>query len=317
MKKIVVLDGYTLNPGDLNWSKLEALGELKVYDRTTDEELFERCRDAEIILTNKTVLNSSIIEQLDKLEYIGIMATGYNVVDIDSCRKKGVTVTNAAGYSTPFVAQHTFALILELCNQVGLHNAAVHDSEWTNCPDFSFAKTPLTELDGKILGIIGLGTIGRAVAAIAQAFGMRVIAYHTHTEKHYHHLEYVSFEECLKRADIVSLHCPLKDNNHAFINKKALSNMKPSAFLINTARGPLINEKDLAEMLNTNKIAGAALDVLSTEPPLADNPLLSAKNCIITPHIAWASKAARERLMAIVVNNIKAFYAGQAQNVIA
>lgn len=315
--KIVVLDGYALQPGDLSWDALASLGTVTIHDRTSPAEVASRAAGANILLTNKALVPASVINQLPDLQYIGVMATGYNVVDVAAARAKGITVSNVPAYSTASVAQLTFALILELCQGAGLHAESVRNGDWSSCPDFSYWKMPLTELAGKTLAIIGFGQIGQAVARIAMAFEMRVIVSHKHPERD--RMEGVTFLDeatCFREADIVSLHCPLNDANKGFVNAAMLSTMKPSAFLINTSRGPLIHESDLAEALNAGVIAGAGLDVLSVEPPSADNPLISARNCYITPHIAWATREARSRLMDKVVENVKAFLAGAPQNVI-
>lgn len=317
MKKIVVLDGYALNPGDLDWGPLKMLGEVTVYDRTSEAAVVERAKDAAILLTNKAIISAAAIEQLPHLEYIGVMATGYNVVHLPGASARKIPVTNVPAYSTPSVAQLTFALLLELCNHVGLHAQSVRAGEWSNSQDFSYWKMPLHELAGKVLGIVGLGQIGQAVARIALAFGMKVIASHRHPERdRMEGVTFVSLEDCFREADIVTLHCPLNEQNREFVNLALLSTMKKRAFLINTSRGPLIREQDLAAALNEGYIAGAALDVLSTEPPAADNPLLTAKNSLITPHIAWATQAARQRLLTTVIDNIQAFLAGRPQNVV-
>ncbi|ATL47462.1 glycerate dehydrogenase [Chitinophaga caeni] len=315
--QIVVLDGYTLNPGDLSWESLFALGSVKMYTRTPPNEVVERAKDADIILTNKVVLTAEMIEQFDHLKYIGVMATGYNVVDLAAANKRGIPVTNVPAYSSESVAQLTFALLLELCHHVGEHNTAVKQGEWTGAPDFSFWKYPLVELAGKTMGIVGLGNIGRKVAQLAQAFGMHIIAHHKHPERdRMEGVRFTSLEDCFQNADVVSLHCPLNDANKGFVNAGLLRKMKATAFLVNTSRGPLINEQDLADALKNNVIAGAAVDVLSTEPPVSTNPLLSSKNCILTPHIAWATKEARERLLGVLVDNITAFQSGKPTNVV-
>ncbi len=314
---ITVLDGFTLNPGDLSWDGLKALGNVKVFDRTPPEMVAERAKGAQVVLTNKAILSAETINALPELQYIGVMATGYNIVDIRAANERNITVCNVPAYSTASVAQLTFALLLELCQGAGLHSASVHEGEWAGSGDFSYWKMPLTELQGKTLAIIGFGQIGQAVARIAMAFGMKVIASHKHPERD--KMEEVMFKDqasCFREADVVSLHCPLNAENKGFVNAALLSAMKPSAFLINTSRGPLINEADLAQALNNGTIAGAGLDVLTTEPPPSDNPLLSAKNCVITPHIAWASKEARSRLMEKVMSNIKAFREGEPVNVV-
>ncbi|MGX5819422.1 D-2-hydroxyacid dehydrogenase [Chitinophaga lutea] len=315
--KIIVLDGYALNPGDLSWEALKALGTVTVYDRTPPDLVQERAVGAQILLTNKSVISGDAIRHLPDLRYIGVMATGYNVVDISAAGEKSIVVSNVPAYSSASVAQLTFALILELAQAVGAHANDVRNGGWPASKDFSYWVQPLHELSGKTLGIIGLGQIGQAVARIALAFGMRVIASHKHPERD--KMEGVQFTDqatCFREADIVSLHCPLNDDNREFVNAALLATMKSTAWLINTSRGPLIREVDLAAALNDGRIGGAGLDVLSAEPPAADNPLLSARNCIITPHIAWASVEARSRLMDGVVANVKAFQEGRPRNVV-
>ena len=315
--KIAVLDGYTLNPGDLSWSKLESLREVKIYDRTSRDEILERSVDAEILITNKTVLDREIIFNLPKLKYIGVLATGYNIVDIKAASEKGIVVTNVPAYSTKSVAQMVFALILELTLNVGLHSEAVRSREWNECPDFSFWKTPLVELDGLTLGIIGYGQIGKEVAKLGNAFGMKVLVNtRSDIDNPETYITAVSFDDIFCMSDIVTLHLPLTDESNNMVTKTQLEKMKSNAYFINTSRGPIVNENDLAEALNNKQIAGAGLDVLSTEPPSQDNPLLKAKNCIITPHIAWATQAARKRLMSVAVNNVKAFIDGHPQNIV-
>lgn len=314
--KIVVLDGYTANPGDLSWSDLESLGECVIYDRTLyeEEEIIRRSRGAEIILTNKTPLNRGVLEGVkDTLKYIGVMATGYNIVDISAAKEWGITVTNVPGYSTDSVVQHTFALILELTNGVGIHSRSVYEGEWASCKDFSYTKTPLTELSGKTLGLIGYGSIGKEVGLVAKAFGMKVLAYRGEDKETVDtdDVRFVAKEEIFT-GDIVSLHCPLTEETKDIVNKETLSLMKESAFLVNTARGGCVDEEALAEALNSGKIRGAALDVVKEEPIREDNPLLKAKNCILTPHIAWAPYEARERLLRIVYDNVKAFLEGNS-----
>jgi len=317
MKNIVVLDGYTLNPGDLDWVALQALGNVKVFARTPESGVAERIKDAHIVLTNKAIINAAAIEAATQLEYIGVTATGYNVVDTVAARERRIPVTNVPAYSTASVAQLTFALILELCHHTGLHAESVRAGEWGRSIDFSYWKTPLTELSGNTLGIVGLGQIGQAVARIALAFGMKVIANHKHPDRDgMPGVTFVDLATCFKQADIISLHCPLNPGNKEFVNAALLSTMKKTAFLVNTSRGPLIREADLAEALEDGVIAGAALDVLSVEPPLGNNPLITAPNTIITPHIAWATQAARKRLMHTAVENVKVFLEGTPQNII-
>ncbi|MGN6542702.1 MAG: D-2-hydroxyacid dehydrogenase [Ginsengibacter sp.] len=315
--KIVVLDGFAMNPGDLNWDSLKELGEIEIYDRSSLKETAKRIANAEIVLTNKAILNKELIDGANKLKYIGVMATGYNIVDLGAAQTKNIVVTNVPSYSTASVAQLTFAFMLELANHTAIYADSVCKGDWIKSKDFSYHLKPIMELRHKTLGIIGLGQIGKAVAKIAIAFGLKVIASHKHPERD--QMEGVTFvdqQTCFREADIVSLHCPLNDKNAKFVNKELLAIMKPTAFLINTSRGGLINEPDLAEALNKEMIAGAALDVLSTEPPVASNPLLQAKNCLITPHIAWATFEARSRLMNVVVNNIKYFLEGNPEHVV-
>lgn len=321
--KIVVLDGYTLNPGDLSWQGLEKFGDLTVYDRTSynpdDEDLIiERAREADVIFTNKTPITKNIINSIANLKYIGVLATGYNVVDIKAAKDKGVVVTNIPTYGTRAVGQMTFALILELCNHVGIHSDAVFNGEWENNIDWTFWKQPLMELSEKTIGIIGYGRIGQNVGQIAQAFNMKVLA-NANTRKPELENERVKFAELeilLKESDIISLHCPLTKDNEEMINKDTISLMKDSALLINTSRGGLVNEADLANALNQGKIAGAALDVVSYEPIKPNNPLLKARNCIITPHIAWAPIESRSRLMDIAVDNLRNFIEGKPSNIV-
>ena len=306
MIKIVVTDGYTLNPGDLSWEQIKQFGELAIYDRTQPHEIIDRCRDANIVLTNKVPFNEETLAGLPGLKMIGVTATGYNIIDVAAAAKSGIVVCNVPAYGTASVAQHTFALLLELTNQVGKHAASVAAGEWVNAPDFSYQKAPFTELAGKTLGIVGWGNIGQQTARIAQAFDMRVL-YYTPSKKENAFAGWVPLTELFSQSDFVSLHCPLKPDNMGFVNNDLIGVMKRSACIINTARGPLINEQHLADALNNDRIAGAALDVLSTEPPSPDNPLLTAKHCIITPHNAWISKEARQRVMDITAANINAF----------
>lgn len=315
--KIVVLDAYAMNPGDLNWEALRQLGETEIYERSSLEETSKRIADADIVLTNKSVLNKGLIEAAPKLKYIGVMATGYNIVDITATLTRNIIVTNVPSYSTASVAQLTFAFILELTNHTALYAKSVSEGGWVHSKDFSYQLKPIMELQHKTLGIIGFGQIGKAVAKIAIAFGMKVIASHKHPERdQVEGVRFVDQKSCFSEADIISLHCPLNDNNQQFVNRELLSIMKPTSFLINTSRGGLINEQDLTEALNNGQIAAAALDVLSTEPPSPNNPLLHAKNCLVTPHIAWATFESRSRLIDIVVNNVKAFLGGSPENVV-
>jgi glycerate dehydrogenase len=312
--KIVVLDGYTLNTGDNPWGSLRALGEVVIYDRTPVDQIVERSAGAEVVLTNKVPLSSTTLAQLPKLKLIAVLATGYNIVDIEAARLQGVVVCNVPTYSTESVAQFTFALLLELCHRVGAHDALVHDGEWTRSADFCFWRHPLIELSGKTMGIVGFGRIGRRVGQIAEAFGMKVLAGSASVSAA--RGDRVSLEELFSRSDVISLHCPQTPANTGFVNRELLRLMKPTALLINTARGGLVNEKDLAEALNEDRLGGAAVDVVSAEPMKGDNPLLGAKNCIITPHIAWATLAARRRLMETTVRNVAAFMAGRPENVV-
>jgi glycerate dehydrogenase len=313
--KIVVTDGYALNPGDLSWTPIQELGDLEVYDRTSSPEVFERCMEAEIVLSNKTAFNKEDIDRLHNVKLISVLATGYNVIDVKAAKDKGIVVCNVPDYGTASVAQHTIALILELSNKISLHTASVAGGDWQQCADYSYSKKPLIELAGKTLGIIGLGNIGQQTAKIATALGMKVI-YNSRHNKHIDLAEFKNLEDVFKEADFVSLHCPLTATNKEFVNKELLQLMKPTAYLINTARGQLINELDLADALNSNRIAGAALDVLSKEPPDNNNPLLKALNCVITPHNAWSTKEARQRILDTTLENIKAFINGHPKNVV-
>ena len=312
--KIVVLDGHALNPGDLSWKGFEEIGEVSVYDNTNADQVVDRVRNAEVVLTNKVILDAAKIQRLSNLKYIGVLATGFNIVDVQATQKTKICVTNVPGYGIDSVAQHTFALILELTNSVGDNNRSTHAGEWSDSPDWCYWKRPMIELAGKTLGIIGLGTIGKRVAEIALAFGMEVI-YHNRRAKEVT-AERVDLPTLLHRSDIVTLHAALVEENVELMNADAFKEMKKEAFLINTSRGGLVNETDLANALNNKGIAGAAMDVLSSEPPSPDNPLLQAANCIITPHNAWATKESRARLMDIAVNNLRAYLEGKPQNVV-
>ena len=314
---IVVLDGHTLNPCDLNWAGLQALGDCQIYDCTSAAELPARAADAEVLITNKTPLNRETIEQLPKLKYIGVTATGFNVVEVAAAKARGIPVTNVPAYGTRSVAQTVFALLLELTQHAGHHSRTVHDGRWAASPDWCYWDFPLVELDGLTFGIVGYGRIGQAVGRLAEAFGMKVLATtRTGAVPPGANVGVVDLPTLLRTADVVSLHCPLTPETKGLINAERLALMKPSAFLLNTSRGPLIDDAALARVLNSGQIAGAALDVLSVEPPPADNPLLAAKNCVITPHIAWATKAARARLLDMTVANLRAFLAGTPQNVV-
>lgn len=316
--KIVVLDAFAMNPGDLSWDALKALGETEIYARSSPAETKKRIADADIILTNKVLLNEELINSAPNLKYIGVMATGYNIVDITAAHTRNIIVTNVPSYSTASVAQLTFAFMLELTNHTALYAKSVDNGDWVKSKDFSYHLKPIMELHGKTLGIIGFGQIGKAVAKIALAFGMNVIASHKHPERDgMAGVKFVDEKSCFREADIISLHCPLNEKNAQFVNKELLSSMKPTSFLINTSRGGLINEKDLADALNKGIIAGAALDVLSTEPPSANNPLFHAKNCLINPHVAWATFESRRRLINVVVNNVKSFLDGNPENLVS
>ncbi len=313
--RIVVLDGHTLNPGDLDWSQIETHGELTVHARSAADEIVPRAQDAEILLTNKTPVTAETIAALPALRFIGVLATGTNIVDVAAAKARGIPVCNVPGYGTASVAQHVFALLLELTQRTGHHAQAVRDGRWSACPDFCFWDFPLVELAGLTLGIVGYGSIGAAVARIGAAFGMKIIA-SARRPRSAEGVEFRTTEEIFRRADVVTLHCPLTDETRGLANAKRLATMKSSAFLINTGRGPLVAEQDLADALNAGRIAGAALDVLATEPPAPGHPLFTAKNCLITPHIAWATHSARARLMQVVAENIRAFLAGAPQNVV-
>lgn len=315
---IVILDGYTLNPGDLDWDPVQKLGNVTLYDRSAPDQIIERSLNAEVVIVNKVVLSEAILDQLPQLKYIGVAATGYNNVDVTAARKHGIIVTNVKAYGPASVAQHTFALLLALVNRIETHSQSVFAGEWAASKDFCYWKSPLIELAGKTIGLIGLGDIGSQVAQIALAFGMKVISYRKnpdHTKNP--EIEMVALDEIFRQSDVISLHCPLTEETKEIINTKTLLQMKRSAFLLNTGRGPLINEAELANALKNNIIAGAGLDVLSTEPPASENPLLSAPNCIITPHIAWASFEARKRLLQMVADNLEAFTIGNPSNVVS
>ncbi len=312
---IVILDGYTENPGDLSWDGFSQLGSVAVYDRTPSDKILERIGDAQIVITNKTILDAQIISQAPNLIYIGVLATGYNTVDGQAAKEKGVVVTNIPTYGTDAVAQFAFALLLEVCHHVQHHNDAVKEGRWASSPDFCFWDYPLIELAGKTMGIIGYGRIGQATARIAKAFGMHVIAYDV-IQNPDHSDVYVPLDTLFSESDVISLHCPLFPETKGIINKGSIAQMKDSVIILNNSRGPLIVEEDLAQALNEGKVYAAAVDVVSTEPIHNDNPLLQAKNCLITPHISWAPKESRQRLMDIAVNNLKAFLEGKPVNVV-
>ena len=316
--KIVVLDGYTENPGDLSWEELGQLGELTVYERTDKADIVPRIGDAQLVITNKTPVTREILDQCPGLRYIGVLATGYNVVDTQAAREKGITVTNVPAYGTETVGQYTIALLLEICCHVGHHSAEVHQGRWENSVDFCFWDYPLIELYGKTIGIIGCGKIGQATGRIAQAMGMRVLAYASHKrpELESEACRYAELDELLEQSDVIALHCPLFPETKEIINEDTIEKMKDGVIIINSARGQLINEEALAAALKKGKVQAAGLDVVSEEPIKSTNPLLKAPNCIITPHIAWASKEARRRLMDIAVDNVRQFLAGTPANVV-
>ena len=310
MEKIIILDGGVANPGDLSWDDLAALGDLTVYDYTAPEDVIPRIGDASIILTNKTVISADVISACPNLRYIGVLATGYNVIDIAEAKKRGIIVANVPAYSTPTVAQLTMALLLEIALHVGHHSRVVHEGKWSACRDFAFWDYPLMELAGKTFGIVGYGSIGKAVAKLAQAFGMNVLAYSHHGAEEFH----TELDELYAKADIVSLHCPLTAENTGMINKETIAKMKDGVIILNTARGGLINEADLQEALLSGKVYAAASDVTCKEPINADSPLLGLDNMIITPHIAWAATEARQRLLSVAIDNVRQYLCGNPQN---
>lgn len=316
--KIVVLDGYTLNPGDISWEGMEAFGEVTVYDRTKAEEIVERIGDAEVVYTNKTPISRETLDVCKNVKFIGVLATGYNIVDIEAAKEKGIPVSNIPTYGTAAVSQFAIALLLELCHHIGEHSDAVKAGEWSSNPDWCFWKHPLVELAGKTMGIIGFGRIGQDTGKIAQALGMKVLAYDAfrRAELESETCHYADLDTLLAESDVISLHCPLFPDTEGIINKDTIAKMKDGVMIINDSRGPLIVEEDLRDALNSGKVAGAALDVVSTEPIQMDNPLLDAKNVILTPHIAWAPKESRQRLMDIAVDNLKHFADGEPQNVV-
>jgi glycerate dehydrogenase len=311
--RIVILDGHVLNPGDLSWAPLHELGSCTVHDRTAPDQIVARAQGAEVVLTNKCPLTAETIARLPALRYIGVMATGHNIVDSAAAKAAGIVVTNVPTYGTRSVAQHAFALILELTNHVGLHARTVREGRWTRNADWCYWDQPLVELDQRVLGVVGYGKIGQKVADLGRAFGMEVLV---HSRSETPGATKVSVDEIFRRSDVISLHCPLTPETNGLVNRERLALMKRSALLINTSRGLLVVDRDLADALNAGQIAGAALDVLSAEPPPAENPLLTARNCLITPHIAWASGSARARLLEVVVSNVKAWRAGSARNIL-
>lgn len=315
--KIVILDGYTENPGDLSWEGFAALGELTVYERTAAADIVPRIGDAEIVYTNKTPITAETLAACPKLRYIGLLATGYNVVDVAAAKARGVAVTNIPTYGTAAVAQFAIAMLLEICHHVAHHSDAVHAGRWTANPDWCFWDYPLIELDGKTMGIIGFGRIGQATGRIARALGMRVLAYDSRPSDAGRAIaEYVPLDELLANSDVISLHCPLFPETEGIVNKANIARMKDGVILLNNSRGPLVVEQDLLDALNSGKVYAAGLDVVSTEPIRPDNPLLKAKNCFITPHISWAPRESRQRLMDIAVENLRAFLAGAPVNVV-
>ena len=318
--KIVVLDGYTENPGDLSWTELEKLGQLTVYDRTAYEEsplIAQRIGNAEIIVTNKTPISQQTLEQCPNLKLIAVLATGYNVIDCAAARKKGISVVNVPTYGTASVSQYSIALLLEICHHIGHHDQSVHAGNWANNADWCYWDYPLIELEGKTMGIIGFGRIGQAEGRIARALGMRVLAYDLYPSDSGRAIgAYVDLDTLYRQSDVISLHCNLTPENTRMINKDSIAKMKDGVILINNARGQLIDEQDVADALNSGKLAAAGLDVVYTEPIREDNPLLKAKNCIITPHISWAPKESRQRIMDVTAENIRAFLAGRPQNVV-
>jgi len=317
MGKIVVLDGYTLNPGDLSWDGLRALGDLTVYDRTPEDQIIGRIGDAQIVYTNKTPLRRATLDSCPEILFIGVLATGYNVVDCEAATEHGIVVTNVPSYGTAAVGQFAMAMLLEICHHVAHHSQAVHEGRWAASPDFCFWDYPLIELAGKTMGIIGFGRIGQTMGRLARAFGMRVLAYDTRrSESGGAVAQYVGLHDLLRQSDVISLHCPLSGETQGMINKKTIAEMKDGVILLNNSRGPLVVEQDLADALGSGKVYAAGLDVVSTEPIRADNPLLKAPNCFITPHISWASKESRQRLMDIVVGNLARFLKGEKVNAV-
>ena len=313
--KIVVLDGYTENPGDLSWDGIRALGELTVYERTRPEEIASRVADAEIIVTNKVPITRELLEQCPGIRYVSVLATGYNVVDLTAAAERGIPVSNVPAYGTAAVGQFAIGMLLEICCQIGLHDRSVHNGDWAACPDFTYHKTPLIELAGKTMGIIGFGRIGRQTGAIAKAMGMRVLATGSRPcDEGAAIAEYVDMDTLLGRSDVISLHCPLFPETTGVINRDSIRRMKDGVIILNTARGPLIVEEELAQALNSGKVYAAGLDVVSQEPIRADNPLLTARNCFLTPHIAWASRECRQRIMEVTEQNIRSFLHGNVQN---
>lgn len=317
MAKIVILDGYTENPGDLSWDEFSALGELTVYDRTPEDKIVERIGDADIVYTNKTPITRTTLAACPNVRFIGVLATGYNVVDVVAAREKGIPVANIPTYGTDAVGQFAIAMLLEICHHVAHHDSAVHEGRWESCPDFCFWDYPLIELAGKTMGIVGFGRIGQTTGRIAKALGMNVIAFDkTQTEAGKAIAEYVELDELYARSDVISLHCPLFEDTKGMINRSSIAKMRDGVIILNNSRGPLIVEQDLADALNCGKVYAAGVDVVSTEPIRCDNPLLNAKNCLITPHISWAPKESRKRLMDIAADNLRQFLNGTPVNIV-
>ena len=315
--KIVVLDGYTENPGDLSWEALAALGELTVYDRTPADEIVSRISDAEIVITNKTPITRATMDACPNMRYIAVLATGYNVIDVNAAKEKGIPVSNVPTYGTAAVGQFAIAMLLEICHHVAHHSQSVYDGKWNACPDWCYWDYPLIELDGKTMGIIGFGRIGQTTGRIAKAMGMHILAYDTFQSESGKAIgEYVDLDTLLASSDVIALHCPLFPESEGIINKDTIAKMKDGVILLNNSRGPLIVEQDVADALNSGKIFAAGLDVVSTEPIRNDNPLLKAKNCLITPHISWAPKESRQRIMDCTVSNVAAFQSGTPVNVV-
>jgi len=318
MLKITVLDGYALNPGDLSWGGMEAMGELTVYDRTPADLVAQRIGDARAVFTNKTIIDGAIMDACPAMKFIGVLATGYNVVDVPAAKQRGITVCNIPAYSTPAVAQHTFALLLDVCNHVSQHSGGVHEGKWTRSRDFCYWETPLIELSEKTMGVIGYGRIGQAVSRIASAFGMKVLCLsrsRSCTDMP-ENCRYASLDEIFAESDVITLHCPLHEGTQGIICRENIAKMKDGVIILNTGRGPLVVEQDLADALNAGKVYAAGLDVVCTEPMRADNPLMNAKNCVITPHIAWAPTESRQRLMDIAVKNLRAWLDGAPVNTV-
>lgn len=318
MPKIVILDAFTTNPGDLSWDWLSNYGETEIFERTPADKIVERVKDADIIITNKTPLTRETIDQMQKAKFIALLSTGYNIVDGKAARERGIPVSNIPSYSTMAVAQLVFAYLSEFCNGVAMHSQDVRNGGWSSCPDFCYWKQPLLELYGKTIGIVGFGKIGQAVADIAEAYHMNVLAVSGHEtdQSHRKNFSWVDIDTLTQKSDFISFHCPLTPETEKMLNAEFIEKCKPSAFIINTSRGPVVDEQALADALNCGRIAGAAVDVLSSEPPQKNNPLLSARNCIITPHIAWAGFETRARLIEILKSNFKAFFDGNPQNVV-